>query len=284
MGRGERIGAVRYIGDRAYVVTFAEVGALYVVDLSGPAEPAVRGELKIPGYSAYLHPIGDGLLAGVGRHATGDGRILGAKVSLFDISQAAGPREIDTWTLAGDAQSGTEWDHRSFLWWPPEQLMVLPVSAWGEQWGDEVSNRVAVFEITPAGGLDHRGYIDHSTTDRAFATDCHYEFDSEEREALDEGWNVPLLLACTPEQAGNPFGYHCKTIAATQAWGWSVDVDALKTDVGADDRIQLCWPYEFENIDRTLIIGDNLWTLSRSLLQSNNLDTLQRRTRLVLRN
>ena len=277
MGRGERIYAVRYIGDRAYVVTFRQVDPLYVVDLADPTAPAVLGELKIPGYSAYLHPVGDGLLVGVGRDADEDGRIQGFKLSLFDVSDPADPIEIDTWTLA-DAQSGVEWDHRAFLWWAPEQLMAVPV--WS--WRNEVPGGAAVFEVTAEAGLDYQGLITHSTEDFVFATDCWYEFDSE---ALEEGWEIPLVLVCTPEQVGSPVGYSCETVPASAARNWDIDVEALGTEVSDEDRIQLCWPQdrgEQERINRSLIIGDDIWTLSRSLLQSNDLDTLERRARLAL--
>ncbi len=277
MGRGERIYSVRYIGDRAYVVTFRQVDPLYVVDLADPTAPAVLGELKIPGYSAYLHPVGDGLLVGVGRDADEDGRIQGFKVSLFDVSDPAKPAEIDTWTLA-NARSGVERDHRAFLWWAPEQLMVVPVYSWR----NEVPSGAAVFNVTAAEGLDYRGLITHSTEDFVFATDCYHEFDSE---ALEEGWEVPLVLVCTPEQVGNPVGYSCETVPVSAARGWDIDVEALGTDVSNEDRIQLCWPQDrgdAERIGRSLIIGDDVWTLSRSLLQSNDLDTLDRRARLAL--
>ncbi len=277
MGRGERIYSVRYVGDRAYVVTFRQVDPLYVVDLADPTAPAVLGELKIPGYSAYLHPVGDGLLVGIGRDADEDGRILGFKASLFVVSDPANPAEIDTWTLA-NAQSGVEWDHRAFLWWAPEQLMIVPVSSWR----NEVPSGAAVFEVTAAGGFDYRGLITHSTEDFVFATDCYHEFDSE---ALEEGWEVPLVLVCTPEQVGNPVGYSCETVPVSAARGWDIDLEALGTEVSDEDRIQLCWPQDrgdAEQIGRSLIIGDDVWSLSRSLLQSNDLETLERQARLAI--
>lgn len=277
MGRGERIYSVRYIGDRAYVVTFRQVDPLYVVDLSDPTQPAVLGELKIPGYSAYLHPVGDGLLVGIGRDADEDGRIVGFKASLFDVSDPADPREIDTWTLA-DAQSGVEWDHRAFLWWAPENLMIVPV--WS--WRNEVPGGGAVFEVTRERGLDYQGLITHSTEDFVFSTDCYHEFDSE---AVSEGWEIPLLLVCTPGQVGNPVGYDCETVPVAAARNWDIDTDALDIEVSDEDRIQLCWPQDrgdAERIGRSLVIGDDIWTLSRSLLQSNDLETLDRRARLVL--
>ncbi len=276
MGRGERIYSVRFIGDRAYVVTFRQVDPLYVVDLADPTAPAVLGELKIPGYSAYLHPVGDGLLVGIGRDADEEGRIEGFKASLFDVSDPAEPTEIDTWTLA-DAQSGVEWDHRAFLWWAPENLMVVPVFSWR----NEVPGGAAVFKVTATGGLDYQGLITHSAEDFVFATDCYHEFDSE---ALDEGWEIPLLLVCTPQQVGNPAGYNCETVPVAAARNWDIDTGALGTEVSDEDRIQLCWPQERgdEQIGRSLIIGERIWTLSRSLLQSNDLDTLERSARLPL--
>ena len=284
MGRGERIYAVRYMGDRAYVVTFRQVDPLYVVDLSDPTAPAVLGELKIPGYSAYLHPVGDGLLVGVGREADEEGRIEGFKLSLFDVSDPAEPTELDTWIVAG-AESGVEWDHRAFLWWAPERLLVVPV--WS--WRSDVPSGAAVFTVTAARGLDYRGLIGHSTADFGqspddfvYSTDCHHQSGEE---IVAGGWAELLVLVCSPTQAGFPVGYSCDTVRAEDAAGWGIDTDALDTELGEGDRILLCWPHgpdEKERIDRSLIIGDSIWTLSSSLLQSNDIDTLERRARVGL--
>ena len=131
LGRGEDIYAVRYIGDKAYVVTFRQTDPLYVIDLSDPTDPTTEGELKITGYSAYLHPVGDDLLLGVGREATNRGRVTGAKVSLFDVSDPADPRTLDTLVVEGGS-SEVEWDARAFLWWEPKKLAVVPVSDWND--------------------------------------------------------------------------------------------------------------------------------------------------------
>src|SRR5690606_24107857 len=77
LGLGERIYAVRFIGPIGYVVTFRQTDPLYTVDLRDPTAPVVRGALKIPGYSAYLHPVDDTRLIGVGQDATDSGQILG---------------------------------------------------------------------------------------------------------------------------------------------------------------------------------------------------------------
>ena len=125
LGRGERIFAVRFIGATGYVVTFRQTDPLYTVDLSDPAAPRVAGELTIAGYSAYLHPIGDNLLIGVGQDADAQGRTTGLQVSLFDVSDPASPKRIQRGVLPG-ASSEAEWDHHAFLWWPATSLAVIP--------------------------------------------------------------------------------------------------------------------------------------------------------------
>jgi len=130
LGVGERIYAVRFFGDTGYVVTFRETDPLYTVDLSNPAAPKVTGELKITGYSAYLHSAGDGRLIGVGQEATTDGRRTGAQVSLFDTANPAAARRVAQYHLAG-AWTEVEGDPHAFLYWPEKNLVVLPVSGGG---------------------------------------------------------------------------------------------------------------------------------------------------------
>jgi hypothetical protein len=132
LGRGEAIHSVRFLGDVAYVVTFRQTDPLYTVDLSDPTAPAVTGELKILGYSAYLHPIGDGRLIGVGQDATEEGRVTGTQVALYDVRDPASPQRVAQAVLP-DSTSGAEWDHHAFLWWPDTGLVAVPVSAYGHQ-------------------------------------------------------------------------------------------------------------------------------------------------------
>jgi beta propeller domain-containing protein len=127
LGEGERIYAVRYFGDTGYVVTFRQTDPLYTVDLRDPTAPKVTGELKITGYSAYLHPAGDGRLIGVGQGADANGRVQGAQVSLFDTSDPAGAKVIAQYQLPG-AWAEAENDPHAFLYWPAKNLLVLPVS------------------------------------------------------------------------------------------------------------------------------------------------------------
>lgn len=151
LGLTERIYAVRFIGETGYVVTFRQTDPLYTIDLSDPENPTTTGELKILGYSAYLHPIGDGLLLGVGQDADDQGRTKGTKLSLFDVSDAADPQEIDTIVLA-DGSSDAEHDHRAFMHDPASGLTVVPYTRWSY---DEVSQREDV--DTGALGIEVQG-------------------------------------------------------------------------------------------------------------------------------
>jgi uncharacterized secreted protein with C-terminal beta-propeller domain len=130
LGRGEVIHAVRFMGDRGFVVTFREVDPLFALDLSVPESPRVAGELKIPGFSAYLHPVGEGLLLGVGQDATED-ELRGLQLSLFDVRDMSRPRRLAVHTIA-DSDSAAEWDHHAFLHWPATGLTLLPVDIYSD--------------------------------------------------------------------------------------------------------------------------------------------------------
>jgi hypothetical protein len=170
LGRDEQIFAVRFFDDVGYVVTFRQTDPLYVLDLSDPENPVLDGELKIPGYSAYLHPVGDGLLLGVGQDADDDGRTLGTQLSLFDVSDPTNPERISTLAVGG--QSEVEWDHKAFLYWQPDGTIVLPVSP---GWNDcgPAQDCLAKGILGAGGGavvaelngreLAARGTISHST-------------------------------------------------------------------------------------------------------------------------
>lgn len=129
LGRGEQIYAVRFMGDVGYVVTFRQVDPLYVIDLRDPFAPRRSGELKIAGYSAYLHPLGEGLLLGVGQDATLEGRTLGTQVSVFDVSDPTRPTRLHKLTVS-NGSSEVEWDHHAFLHWAATGLTVLPLTRW----------------------------------------------------------------------------------------------------------------------------------------------------------
>lgn len=121
LGKTERIFGVRFIADRGYVVTFRQTDPLYVLDLTNPSSPKVAGELKIPGYSAYLHPLDNDLLLGVGME---DNRV---KVSLFNVKNADNPLEIDKFNLT-DYWSEAVNNHHAFLADEKHNVFFMPGS------------------------------------------------------------------------------------------------------------------------------------------------------------
>ncbi len=120
LGLGERIYSVRFIEDKGYVVTFREIDPFYIIDLSDPNDPKMKGELKIPGYSSYLHPIDERYMLGIGR----EGRSV--KASLFDISDPYDPKETDKYILPGDSWSEALGNHHAFLLDPLHEVFFLP--------------------------------------------------------------------------------------------------------------------------------------------------------------
>ncbi len=124
---GESIRAVRFSGDTGYVVTFYQTDPLFVLDLSDPTAPTVVGELKIPGFSSYLHPVGENLLLGVGTGGTDEGTDGSAKLSLFDVSDPKAPKEIDTFILK-DADFNTE--YKAFVIDSTDNTFLVPYDSW----------------------------------------------------------------------------------------------------------------------------------------------------------
>ena len=156
LGEGEQIYAVRFIGDVGYVVTFRQVDPLFVLDLSDPAAPAVVGELKVPGYSAYLHPVGDGYLLGVGQDVSADGVPEGVQVSLFDVSNPAAPTLVDQEGFAGDSYTEVEYDHHAFSYFPDQALAAIPIESYSGPEGEFYG--AAGLRVDP-GGADPLGRI-----------------------------------------------------------------------------------------------------------------------------
>jgi inhibitor of cysteine peptidase len=117
---GESIYAVRFLGDKAFVVTFLQVDPLFAIDLSDPTHPAIRGELKVPGFSTYLHPMQEGYLLAVGQ----EGQDMA--MSLFDVRSLTNLKLVDK-VLLGNAYSESQWDHKAFRFDSESGLVILPM-------------------------------------------------------------------------------------------------------------------------------------------------------------
>lgn len=153
LGKGETIQSVRYIGTIGFVVTFRQTDPLYALDLSDPTSPRVVGELKVPGFSAYLHPIEGDRLLGVGQDATEDGVRIGTQVSLFDISDVTDLKRLDNATIE-NASSSVEFDAKAFLWWAQRELALVPVDIYGPPTIPEAIEPVPVSPDSPVAGGD----------------------------------------------------------------------------------------------------------------------------------
>ena len=282
IGWGEQVQSVRFVGDIGYVVTFRQIDPFYTIDLSEPTDPRILGELKIPGFSSYLHPISDDLVLGVGSDADLDGRITGSKVSLFDVSDLSAPLEVATWTVP-DGWNDIGWDHRAFLWWAPERLAVVPVTVWGDFAGAVVL-RVDDASIQEVGRVSHDdGSPPLGTTEcRELAVDDLPAGSSGDiAEALAYAAESDgRVIACDPSQAAVS-GFHC--------WPeqYLRDEAAALGVLRPGEGIFTCWPdYTPQAIVRTMVIGNELWTLgsrgwgfdynNRSRLEVNDLLTLER--------
>ena len=128
LGVDEQITSVRWFDDLAIVVTFRQTDPLYAIDLSDPAAPELLGELKIPGYSEYLHPLGEHRLIGVGQDASMQGITRGAQAALFDVTDLTNPRQLDVVRYPQDSQAGAALDPRQFTWLPESRTALTVVS------------------------------------------------------------------------------------------------------------------------------------------------------------
>lgn len=211
----ERIYSTRFIGDKLYMVTFKRVDPLFTIDLSEPTNPVIMGQLKVPGFSNYLHPYDENFLIGLGKDTyeteNGGVRTKGVKLSLFDVSDFENPKEVDT-IVIGDSGSDSValYEHKAFLFDKSKNLLVVPIREVDEEYKTDengyfknnVWNGAYVFTIT-SNGFDVRGKVSHSEKD-----EMNY-------------WSSPF------------------------------------------------------NVERSLFIGDNLYTFSDSMIKVNDLGTVK---------
>ncbi|HML38881.1 MAG TPA: beta-propeller domain-containing protein [Bacillota bacterium] len=139
LAKGESIYSVRFMGDKGYIVTFRTIDPLFVFDLSDPKKPVLTGELEVPGFSNYLHPVGDGLILGIGQDTydiyrkdnSGKDVVVGTrqgglKFSLFDVSDMGKPKEISKLVVGGSGSSSDAlYDHKAIMVDPSNENVAL---------------------------------------------------------------------------------------------------------------------------------------------------------------
>lgn len=168
LAEGERIYSVRFMGKRAYMVTFRQVDPLFVIDLSDPENPEVLGQLKVTGFSSYLHPYDENHIIGIGKEATEQGRVQGVKIAIFDVSDVENPIETAKYEVDKRwSDSNALYDHKAFLFDKEKNLLVLPMS-YSEKTGvhangyDIFKNWQGAFVFNIASDeISLRGKIDH---------------------------------------------------------------------------------------------------------------------------
>ena len=169
---GERIYSVRFMGNRAYMVTFVQTDPLFVIDLSDPTNPTVLGELKIPGYSKYLHPYDETHLIGFGENTKvvnygyGDQVVTdGMKIALFDVTDPNNPTEMYSVNI-GEEGTYSELlnNHKALLFSKEKNIIAFPISITGEDY--EVTFQGAiVYGLSLENGFEEKGRITNIEND-----------------------------------------------------------------------------------------------------------------------
>jgi len=164
---GEQIYATRFIGETCYLVTFRQIDPFFVIDLSDPTDPTVLGELKIPGFSTYLHPYDETHIIGIGRE---DNKV---KISLFDVSDMSNPVELAKYEIENNdedwhwMQSSALYEHKAFLFDREKNLLVIPV-------GDYSKQSAYVFDISVEDGIELKGTVTHDLDTEDGQEDIYY--------------------------------------------------------------------------------------------------------------
>lgn len=176
---GENLHSVRFTGEQAFVVTFEKVDPLFAIDLSDPTNPTVAGELKIPGYSDYLQPIGENYLLGIGRDAPVEGGLFQEmQISIFDVSDLSDPQLAHRFSLDGGRSTasiatGGRWtqgdgDHHAVSYFPSEQILALPIHS-ETSWRSssprfaQAEGGLNVFSIDTETGIESLAILEHDT-------------------------------------------------------------------------------------------------------------------------
>lgn len=242
VAKGETMYSSRFIGDKAYLVTFKNMDPLFVIDLSDETKPKVLGELKIPGYSTYLHPYDENHLIGIGmeteevvnRNSSGKvvsttTKIIGMKMALFDVTDVNNPTQISQ-TVIGDRRttSAILTNPKALLFSKKKQLIAIPVNNYNED-----------FEVSSSSD-SYTSMIDsYKKYNKNYVAEGYFVYNIN----LEEGFKLKGIIT------------HEKS---------------LKNKYNTSN-----YYYNNSKLLRGLYIDNNLYTVSESAIKVNNLDTLE---------
>lgn len=165
IAKDEQVKAVRFMGDTGYVVTFRNTDPLFIIDFSVPTKPEITGELKIPGYSTYIHPIADGYLVGIGYDGTDENvKSNTVKVSVFDVRDKTAPKETDTFVIK-DAFSLVNENPKAFFFYKERNMIGIPVSHFRD--GNTVKS-IQTLTIEDGKIKDNLGYIHYFASSKGY--------------------------------------------------------------------------------------------------------------------
>ena len=164
---GEQIQSARFIGDRGFLVTFEQIDPLFTLDLADPADPQIAGELKVPGFSEYIHLMDEDHLLTLGRAATEEGWTQGLQLSIFDISNFAEPTLLDSLEIGSNGtNSEAEYNHKAFTYYAAEGLLAIPVDLYEAAdededwwWGEYTFSGLQVYDISVDDGISLKGQV-----------------------------------------------------------------------------------------------------------------------------
>ena len=185
-GKGESMFSTRFLGPRGFVVTFRSVDPLFAFDLSNPDHPKLAGELTIPGFSTYMHPLDEKHLLTIGR----DGSTSGMQLQIFDVSDLAHPNLAYTYSPAlppggGYSYTTAEYDHHAFTFDATNNVLAIPLSYSSSS---TYFNGIAAFKIDIAAGIREIIQVDHA--DMANTANCSTA--------------APIIAPCNYWYAANP--------------------------------------------------------------------------------
>jgi len=163
LAEGERIFSARFLGDIGYIVTFRQVDPLFAIDLSNPESPKVLGELKIPGFSDYMHPLGDNHLLTIGRDIDEETqRDNGTALQIFDVSDPVNP-VLAHKALVGDGYSEANHNHKAFNFYADQDIAGKGLLAFPfVSYESDFSSTLELWEVSADDGFTRRGAVDHS--------------------------------------------------------------------------------------------------------------------------
>lgn len=161
---GETIQSARFVGDKAYVVTFERVDPLLVLDLEDQAHPKLLGQLTIPGFSEYMHPIDADHLLTIGQDADASGRVSGLMLQIFDVSEATKPKRTHSFRFGPNGYSEASQNHKAFTFHKPDGaegfdgLLAFPYV----NYSGNFQSTLQVFQVSVDSGFMSLGSIDHT--------------------------------------------------------------------------------------------------------------------------